>query len=186
MNWHAFLDAVLAAVALYIGWQSDRSAPAMRMGCYLLAGAAVLGALRFSGLLPLPELHQFLSMLGAGVGLPLLALAVCQPSSAVAAQRRYTWIFAVTATVICVLVVMVAQIKLWPSVCAIAAALAILAFGAARRQRRVATAGLFMTAALAAFAVKMQGGGLQPGDFLHIGLALSLIMLSARIASPTV
>jgi hypothetical protein len=186
MNWQATLDGVLAVVALVVGWQQPaRSAPAMRMGCYLLASAAVLGTLRFSGLLPLPGLHQFLSMLGAGVAFPLLALGVSQPSSAVASQRRYTWIFAVAAAVVCTLVVMLFQLKIWTSVCAIVSAIAILASGVIGRQGRIASAGLLMVAAFGAFALKVHAGDLQPGDLLHLGLALGLILLGRHMGKST-
>ena len=177
MNWLAFFDALLALTAGYVGWRPARAAPALRLGCWILASAAVLGSLRFSGLLPWPALHQYLSMLGAAVGLPLLAVAVVGPSHALAARQRYTGAFAIGAAVVCTLLVEVAQFKVWSSACALAAGLAILACGVLRRQALVAAAGVLMLAALAAFAGKLQAGVFQPGDFLHIGLALALVLL---------
>jgi len=177
MNLQALFDGLLAAIAFYIALGPARSAPALRLGCLLLGSAAVLGTLRFSGLLALPQLHQYFSMLGAGVGLPMLAIALTQTGSAVASQRRYAWIFAVIAAVVCTLVVMVFQWKLWASVCAILSALSILGYGAARKRLLTAAIGLLMLVTLVAFAAKAQAGGLLPGDILHIGLAVTLVMI---------
>lgn len=177
MNLQALFDGLLAMTAFYIAWGPARTAPALRLGCLLLAVAAVLGTLRFSGLLPLPLLHQFFSMLGAGVGLPLLALAVTQPTCAVASQRRFAWIFAVIAAVVCTLVVMVMQWKLWTSVCAILAALSIVGFGVSRKLWLPFSTGLVMLATLVAFAGKMTLGHLLPADLLHVGLSVTLAMM---------
>ena len=151
------------------------------MGCVVLGSAAVLGTLRFSGLLPLPALHQFASMLGAGVGLPLLAIAVSQPTSAVATQRRYAWIFAVLAAVLCTVLVMVVQFKAWAAACALVSTLTVVGYGLSHRQGLSTAAGLVILLALGAFAAKLQLGVLQPGDFLHMGLALGLLLLARAL-----
>jgi hypothetical protein len=178
MNLQALLDGLLAVTAFYVAWQAGRSAPALRLSTTLLGAAATLGALRFSGVWPLPPLHQYVSMLGAAVGLPLLALAVTQPASAVAAQRRFAWIFAVLAAVASTLAVVMVQLKWWTPVCAIAAALAIVAYGVARKQGAMAATGVLLLVTLVAFAMRMQAGALQPGDLLHIGLTLTLLLAS--------
>ena len=177
MNWQAGLDGLLALAAFWVVLGPARQLPALRLGCLLLGSAAVLGTLRFSGLLPLPQLHQFVSLLGAGVGLPLLALALLAPAGAVASQRRYTWIFAVIAAVFCVLLGVVAGLKLWGSVCAFASALAIAAVAARRQDRLALGAGVCMVLAFAAFAAQLSAGPLRPGEFLHIGLALAMLLL---------
>jgi hypothetical protein len=186
MNLQALLDGLLAVTAFYVAWQAGRSAPALRLSTTLLGLAATLGALRFSGVWPLPPLHQYVSMLGAAVGLPLLALAVTQPASAVAAQRRFAWIFAVLAAVACTLAVVVAQLKWWTPVCAIAAAMAIMAYGVARKQGALVATGALLLVTLVAFATRMQAGPLQPGDLLHIGMALTLLAVDRlrRRAAP--
>jgi hypothetical protein len=178
MNLQALLDGLLAVTAFYVAKQAAPTAAALRLSGYILGIAATLGALRFSGLLPLPQWHQFFSMLGAGVGLPLLAIAVTQSTSAVAAQRRFAWIFLVIAAVACTLVVMVAQLKVWVSICAVVAALAILIHGLLHKQWVTVITGLLLLATLIAFAVKVQLGPLQSGDLLHIGLALTLLLAS--------
>jgi hypothetical protein len=177
MNLQAALDGLLAVSALWLARQAGPKAPALRLGCVLLGIAAVLGTLRFSGLLPLPAWHQFFSMLGAGVGLPLLAIAMTQPRSAIASQRRFAWVFGVTAAVTCTLLVMVVQWKLWTSVCALASAIGMLIWGIRHQQGAVTATGLLMLITLGAFAAKLQAGPLQPGDLLHLGLTLVLWLL---------
>ena len=177
MNLQALFDGILAVVALWVAVRPAQNWPAMRLACLILAAAAVLGTLRFSGLLPLPAMHQFMSLLGAGVALPLLAVCVAQPASAVAKQRRYAWIFAVLAAVFCILLAMVAQIKLWPSLCAVLAALAMLGAALRRRDWLALAAGTCILLGLIAFAAKLQAADLLPGDFLHIGLGLGLALV---------
>ena len=174
MNWQAFFDACLAAVALWTAFNHTAERPAVRLGCVLIGLAAVLGALRFSGLLPLPPLHQVMSMLGAAVGLPLLAIAVIAPASAVTSQTRYAWIFAVSAGVLGMLIVVVAGIKLWGSVWALLAVLAMAGFAGWNRRWGLLAASACMLAALLAFAASVTAGTLGPGDFLHIGLATGI------------
>lgn len=184
MNWLALFDGLLAVTAFWIAASQGRHAPALRLGCVMLGVAAVLGTLRFSGLLALPAWHQFFSMLGAAVALPLLALATTDSSSVVASQRRYAWIFAVSASVAAVLIVTVFHFKVWTSLAAVASGLAILAAGVMRKQRWVFAAGIAVLAGLGSFATKLQLGELQPGDFLHIGLVASLLAIrQARLSS---
>lgn len=176
MNLQALLDGVLAAVALTVAIHPARHWPALRLGCLVLAAAATLGTLRFSGWLPLPPMHQFMSMLGAGVGLPLIGISLASPTSAVSRQTRYAWIFAVSSSVICILAVMVWQFKLWPSVCAVLATLAVLFYSIQRRDWLAMTVGACLLVALVMFASKLETSALVPGDFLHIGLALGLVL----------
>jgi hypothetical protein len=102
----------------------------------------------------------------------------------VATQRRFAWIFLVIAAVTCTLVVIVAQLKIWTSICAIIAALAILIRGTLHKQWLTAVTGLLLLSTLAAFAAKLQLNALQPGDLLHIGLTLTLILASLKITLP--
>jgi len=179
MNLQALFDALLALVALGLAIRAGGARPAWRLSCLLLATAATLGALRFSGWMPLPTWHQFFSMLGAGVGLPLLAVAVIQPDSAVATQRRFAWIFAIVTGVLCVLLVMVAQLKVWTAVCALLSALGILVMSLKRQEKTTALGAGLLLLALTAFAVKLSLPPLLPGDLLHIGMALGLLALAA-------
>jgi hypothetical protein len=107
----------------------------------------------------------------------LLALALVAPDGAVASERRYTWIFAVVAAVLCVLLGVVAGLKLWGSVCAFASALAIAAVAARRRDLLALGAGICMVLAFATFAAQVSAGPQRPGEFLHVGLALAMLLL---------
>lgn len=174
MNLQALFDGILALVAIWVAVSCAKHWPALRLGSLILASAAVLGTLRFSGLLPLPPLHQFISMLGASVGLPLVGITLAMPGSATARHTRYAWIFAVVSAVIAVLVVMMAQFKLWASLCAVLAAVAMLFSALKRRDWLALASGAFILSALIAFASKVQMANLSPGDLLHIGLAIGL------------
>lgn len=177
MNLQALFDVVLAIVCLALAFDASKARPAWRLSQLLLAAAAILGALRFSELLPMPSHHQFFSMLGAGVGLPLLAMAVIQPDSAVATQRRFTWIYAIVAATACIFLVMVAQIKAWTAVCALLSALCILVLAVKNQKKLTALGGLLLLMTLTAFALKLNVPPLLPGDVLHIGMRLSLLVL---------
>lgn len=183
MNWQAGGDGLLALAAFWVVLGPGRRLPAVQLASLLLGSAAVLGTLRFSGVLPLPQLHQFVSLLGAGVGLPLLALALVKPGSVVATQSRYAWVFAVVAAVLCVLIGVVAGVKLWGSVCAFASALTIAAVAARRRDLLALGAGICMVLAFATFAAQLSAGPLRPGEFLHIGLALAMLLLGRWAAA---
>jgi hypothetical protein len=86
-------------------------------------------------------------------------------------------IFAVIAAVLCVLLGVVAGLKLWGSVCAFVAALTITAVAARRRDLPALGAGICMVLAFATFAAQLSAGPLRPGEFLHIGLALAMLLL---------
>jgi thiamine transporter ThiT len=184
MNFQALFDGLLAATALTMAWQFRHRWPALQLACALLGIAATLGALRFSGVLPLPAWHQFFSMLGAGVGLPLLAWAATQPASALAAEACFAWIAAVVAAVLCILVVLVGQWKPWTSVCALAAAIGWMVHGLRRGPKTHAFTGLLLLLTLLAFANKTSVGSLLPGDLLHIGLTLTLLRVVMHMRMP--
>ena len=116
-------------------------------------------------------------MLGAGVGLPLIAFAVIRPDGLVATQPRYTWIVAVVLAVLCVLVGVVAGVKLWAQVWAVGAALSIAGVALRRRDLPALGAAVCMVLAFTAFVAQLRAGPLQPGDFLHIGMALAMLLL---------
>ena len=179
MNTAAVCDGLLALVALALAWQWGGRYPALRLAGLILAAAATLGSLRFSGLLPMPALHQFLSALGAAVALPLLACVVIWPQGLLARQPRYAWIGAVVAAGICVVLVVVLELRAWTVACSLASALLILGVAVARRQYLAAGAGICLLLAFAAFIGGLQALGLQAGDFLHLGMASALLLYQA-------
>lgn len=191
MNWQAGLDAVLMLVALSVALGPARSVPAARLGCALLALAALLGTLRFSGLLPLPQLHMFVSALGASVAMPLLAATVLWPRRPVARTRQFAWILGVALAVLQVLVGVVAGIKWWSAAWAVMSALAIVGVSMARRQGLALAAGIAMLAAFALFGAQVSWADWRPGEFLHVGMAMGLglfarwLSASAPAVAPT-
>ena len=174
MNWQAGLDALLMVVALWAALGPARAMPAGQLGCLILAAAALLGTLRFSGVLPLPPLHMFVSALGACVAMPLLAAAVLWPQRPVARVTRFAWVLGVILAVLYVLVGVVAGIQWWTAVWAVLSALAIIGVAVVRRQWLVVAAGASMLAAFVLFALKVSLADWRPGEFLHLGLAIGL------------
>ena len=174
MNWQAGLDALLMLVALWAALGPARDMPAARLGCLVLAAAALLGTLRFSGVLPLPQLHMFVSALGACVAMPLLAAGVVWPQRPVAQVTRFAWVLGVILAVLYVLVGVVAGIKLWAAVWAVVSALAIIGVSVPRRQWLAVAAGSSMLAAFVLFASQVSWADWRPGEFLHLGLAIGL------------
>lgn len=177
MNWLALFDGLLALVALQIAYKAKDLA-SLRLGCSLIGAAAVLGALKFSGLLPLPGLHQSLSMLGAGAGIPLLAVTVIWPQGLITTQRRFSWIFGVILAVVCVLLAIIAGLKIVPSLLALVGVIAMLGIGFVRRQWLVVGASVCMLVAQLLYVTKFSVWQFQPGDFLHVGIAAGLLLLS--------
>jgi hypothetical protein len=85
------------------------------------------------------------------------------------------------------LLVTMAGIKLWASLCAFVAALTVLGAGVVRKQPLASGAGLCMVLAFVAFAAQLHVGEWQPGEFLHIGLAAGLYLLgrwSGALSTP--
>lgn len=105
------------------------------------------------------------------------AVTLAKPNSAVTRERRFAWIFLVVMAVMCILITLLAQIKIWPSVCALLSAVVIVFKAAQRKDTKAITAGLFMLFALLAFAGKLNTDTLRPGEFLHIGLSICLLTL---------
>ena len=174
MNWQAGLDALLMLVAVWVALGPAKAMPAAQLGCLVLAAAALLGTLRFSGVLPLPQLHMFVSALGTCVAMPLLAAAVLWPQRPVAKEPRFAWVLGVILAVLYVLAGVVAGIKLWSAVWAVVSALAIIGVSVARRQWLAVAAGSSMLAALVLFALQVSWADWRQGEFLHLGLAIGL------------
>ncbi|NDH51107.1 MAG: hypothetical protein EBY24_03805 [Betaproteobacteria bacterium] len=174
----ALTDALLAAVALWIGF--NRQLPvALRLAGAIFSAAAVLGVLRFSGVYPLPTWHQFASMLAAVCAFPLLAVAVVFPDALATRTTRFAWIFMCLMAVLGVLVVAAGQKRLLADALALVSVLAML-LTLARLGHWSGAAGVaLMLLGLLAFALKPPlAEVLQPGDWLHIGMAAGLLQLA--------
>jgi hypothetical protein len=172
-----YTDGVLALVCL---WLLSRAS--LPLGARIAAGtlgiAAVLGVLRFSGLYPIPQWHQFVSMLGACAAFPLLAVAVLWPDAAVARQLKFAAIFFIILAVIGVLAVGVAQKRVVVDALTVISVVAMMISLARGGRWPTAISTTLMLAGLLLFAAKATVvPALVPGDLLHIGMAIGLLGL---------
>lgn len=174
----ALTDGFLCLVSLWLASRAQ-SPVAVRLACALFAVAAGLGVLRFSGIYPLPNWHQFASMLGAMAAFPLLAVAIVWPDALVTRSTRFAWIFMCVMAVLGVLIVGAGQKRVVADGLAVLSVIAIVLTLARAGLWRGALAGALMLAGLVSFAAKVSVGGvLAPGDLLHIGMALGLLGLA--------
>jgi len=173
----AYTDGLLALVCLWLLSRAN-----LPLGARIAAGtlgiAAVLGVLRFSGLYPIPQWHQFVSMLGACAAFPLLAVAVLWPDAAVARQLKFAAIFFIILAVIGVLAVGVAQKRVVIDALTVLSVVAMVISLARNGRWPAALATTLMLAGLLLFAAKATVvPALVPGDLLHIGMAIGLLGL---------
>lgn len=173
----AYTDGLLALVSLWL--LSRASLPlGVRIAAGTLGAAAVLGFLRFSGLYPIPQWHQFVSMLGACAAFPLLAVAVLWPDAAVARQLKFAAIFFIIMAVIGVLAVGVAQKRVVVDALTVISVVAMVISLARGGRWPTAISTALMLAGLLLFAAKAAiVPALVPGDLLHIGMAIGLLGL---------
>ena len=173
----AYTDGVLALVCL---WLLTRAK--LPLGVRIAAGtlgiAAVLGVLRFSDLYPIPQWHQFVSLLGACAAFPLLAVAVLWPDAAVARQSKFAAIFFIILAVLGVVAVGVAQKRVVVDALTAISVVAMLISLARGGRWPTAITTALMLAGLLLFAAKATVvPALVPGDLLHIGMAIGLLGL---------
>ena len=173
----AYTDGLLALVCLWL-LSRDGVPLGVRIATATLGIAAVLGVLRFSGLYPIPQWHQFVSMLGACAAFPLLAMSVLWPNAAVARQLKFAAIFFIGMAALGLLAVGVAQKRVVVDALTVISVVAML-FSLARGGRwPTALTTALMLAGLLLFAAKAAVvPALVPGDLLHIGMAIGLLGL---------
>ena len=173
----AYTDGLLALICL---WLLTRAS--LPLGVRIAAGtlglAAVLGVLRFSGLYPIPQWHQFVSMLGACAAFPLLAVAVLWPDAAATRQLKFASIFFIGMAVFGVLAAGVAQKRVVVDALTVISVVAMVISLARGGRWPAALTTALMLAGLLLFASKATVvPGLVPGDLLHIGMAIGLLGL---------
>jgi len=175
----AYTDGLLALVCLWL--LSRASLPlGVRIAAGTLGAAAVLGVLRFSGLYPVPQWHQFVSMLGACAAFPLLAVAVLWPDAAATRQLKFASIFFIGMAVLGVLAVGVVQKRVLVDALTVISVVAMLISLARGGRWPTALTTALMLAGLLLFASKATlVPGLVAGDLLHIGMAIGLFGLGA-------
>jgi hypothetical protein len=178
VNSLALTDGLLLLVTVFL--VSRGTIPlAFRMGCAVLAAAAALGVLRFSGLLPLPQMHSFFSAMGASSAFWLLAASVIWPKNSVSVDAKYASILLIVSAGLGLIMVDWLGIAIFGQLMAVTAVICILVY--ALRARAVITllGALALETGFVLFATRQQIPGLlQPGDFLHIFTAAGLLALS--------
>ena len=179
MNSLALSDGVLLIAAIAIVMKSSAST-GIRLSAAVFAAAAFLGVLRFSTLLPLPGMHSFFSGLGASAAYPLLAAAFLWPDSAVAQSWRFASIFLIIAGAFG-LVASALEFNLWGNFLAIVAVVALLCRSIKDKDVMAAMGSGSLLAALLLFSSQFSlPPVLQPGDFLHLFMALGLTLMATR------
>ncbi|MBT8141146.1 MAG: hypothetical protein HKN88_09855 [Gammaproteobacteria bacterium] len=177
MNSLVVTEGILLSICLYGFWVSDRTQKALLMVLVLIGLAALLGLLKFSGILPLPELHALLAMLSSCVALPLLAVTMVWPTGPVSKTLRYMSIFSFIMAFIGVMLVTIGEFTLWRTICALISALVILLAGLWRKQWLVFIAGVLLVVALAVLGAQKNVLGLLAVDWMHLLLSVSLVVL---------
>ena len=175
MNSLAISDSLLFLVATYFALQS-KIPIAFRLGAAVLGAAAILGVLRFSELLPLPQLHSFFSALGASSAFLLIGVSVIWPARLVSVKAKYASILLIASAALGLIMVTGFGFAIFGQLIALLSVLLIVV--SALRNRRIYS--LFGALALASgfvlFVMKYSVPGyLQPGDFLHIFTAIGLL-----------
>ena len=179
MNSLALSDGVLLIAAIAIVMKPSAST-GIRLSAAVFAAAAFLGVLRFSTLLPLPEMHSFFSGLGASAAYPLLAAAFLWPDSAVAQSWRFASIFLIIAGAFG-LIASALDFSLWGNFLAIAAVVALQLRSLKDKDIIAAAGSSSLLAALLLFSSQFSlPPALQPGDFLHLFMALGLTLMATR------
>lgn len=179
MNSLALSDGVLLIATLAIIMKPSAST-GIRLSAAVFAAAAFLGVLRFSTLLPLPGMHSFFSGLGASAAYPLLAAAFLWPDSAVAQSWRFASIFLIIAGAFG-LVASALEFNLWGNFLAIVAVVALLFRSIKDKDVMAAMGSGSLLAALLLFSSQFSlPPVLQPGDFLHLFMALGLTLMATR------
>lgn len=178
MNTLVVTEAILVAAAVYAAIVSHRHNKAILIASVIIGSAALLGFLKYSQLLPLPELHRLFTVISSTVALPLLAVAVIWPTNSVSRSIRYASIFTFIAAFLGVILVTVAEIDSWRTACSLISVLSIVIISIARQQWIVLLAGLLLLFALIALTKKIAFAGLLPGDLMHLSLAAGLLVVS--------
>lgn len=177
----AITDGILFLCA---AWLASRVALPIgyRLAFGLLGLAALLGFLRFSGIYPIETWHRLFTILGGSAALPLLAVCVKWPHGAVTNERQYALIFLGAAGLLGVAIAGLAKLRVYDQVLGSLSMLAMLWLLIQLRDGRRILGIVFMIVGSALFVAKVKiAPWLQPGDFLHLGMALGMVMLSPTV-----
>ena len=185
----ALTDALLFLMA---SWLATRSAFAVgyRMAFTLLAIPALLGFFRFSDIYPLETWHPLFTLLSASAALPLLAICVLAPHSLVATRKQFAIIFLGVAMLLGLLISGLGKLRIYDQALGLISMLVILVSMLKNNQHTRALGAALMLAGSVLFVLKVSlPPWLMPGDWLHLGMALGLFLVSPvfqiNISPPT-
>ncbi len=174
----ALTDAALFLVAAWLASRS-RFAIGYRLAFAGLALPALLGFLRFSEIYPLTDWHQLFTLLSASAALPLLAICVVAPASVVAQSKQFALIFLFGAMLMGLLVAGLGKIRLYDQALGLTSMLVVLAVFLKTKATSRAIGAVTMLAGSLLFVAKVAvPPWLVPGDWLHLGMALGLLLLA--------
>lgn len=177
----AITDAVLFVCAVYLTLQ--RGSPiGYRLAFGVLGLAALLGAFKFSGIYPVDSWHRLLSILGGSAALPLLAVCVKWPQSAVATQRQFALIFLGGSALLGLAIAGLGKLRVYDQALGALSMLVMLGLLIQLGHTRRIVGVLSMLAGSVLFLAKVKlAPWLLPGDFLHLGMAIGLILFAPAL-----
>ncbi|MFZ4742607.1 MAG: DUF6962 family protein [Limnohabitans sp.] len=177
----ALTDGLLCLSAAWLAWKSAGTL-GFRFACGLVAIPALLGFLRFSGLYPLEAWHQLFTIMSASAALPLLAISIQWPDSAVAQKRQFILIFLGSTMLLGLLISGLGKLRMYDQALGLLSMLAMLLF-LIRHGEKIQIAGaVVMLVGSVLFVVKVSvPPWLAPGDWLHMGMALGLILIAPKL-----
>ncbi|MEY3141278.1 MAG: hypothetical protein RL298_2019 [Pseudomonadota bacterium] len=170
LNSLALTDALLCLIAAWLA-SKNTLAVGYRMALTMLAIPALLGFLRFSGIYPLETWHPLFTLLSASAALPLLAICVLAPQSIVATRKQFAIIF-----------LGVGKLRIYDQALGLLSMLVILVAMIKRNENTRALGAALMLAGSVLFVLKVSvPPWLMPGDWLHLGMAFGLILVTSEV-----
>lgn len=180
LNSLAITDAALCLVSI---WLASRSALIVgyRIAFSLIALSALLGFLRFSGIYPLETWHPLFTLLSASAALPLLAISVVLPNSVVASRKQFAMIFLGIAMLLGLLISGLGKIRIYDQALGLLSMLVMLVALLQKGESKSGFGACLMLTGSLLFVLKVSiPPWVLPGDWLHVGMALGLILIVPR------
>jgi hypothetical protein len=181
LNSLALTDALLCLIAAWLA-SKNTLAVGYRMALTMLAIPALLGFLRFSGIYPLETWHPLFTLLSASAALPLLAICVLAPQSIVANRKQFAIIFLGVAMLLGLLISGLGKLRIYDQALGLLSMLVILVAMIKRNENTRALGAALMLAGSVLFVLKVSvPPWLMPGDWLHLGMAFGLILVTSEV-----
>lgn len=168
MSLDVLCEIVLAAACAWATWCSWRSRSSLSGTGFLIFGlAALAGALQYSGIQQATQAHQYLTLWGSRMGLPLIAIGTLIGNAGL--------VFAVGLCV--VLLVVPGPVALVANFLAL---IAIVYEGWSSRSWSLIVGALLFFVAAVVVGAQGQWFGMPRVDIYHLGLAIAVIVWAPR------